>query len=507
MLGSQSTFRVVHEGRAFAPQTIRCDGLLLGQHPSCDLILSDPSMPAVVAGIKEIEDRFYLVRIKASPFEQAKPYPITINGSDLADETVLADEDLVVIGDYWLKLDRVGEALHIKVTHPEEELTLERQSPGPAKPLSEPAKPDSGKAAPNRAIAPRTRTRLAEWSLAEWAKRQPFKSRQKVARFNYLKPQSQKLDLKSQYNWAPTRDLTFPWPRWFLFATILGIGALAVVAYLARPTLFAPGQVSRAHTQAQLTPMLLIAARSNQNSCLQCHSLRGTVDDNCATCHQAERFHASITKQHRDAGIGCRVCHTEHKGAGFDPKAAALDSCVACHNDNNKQTYNGKAVYTAHGGTFGYPAKSGFWIWAGLDAEALQLKPEVAQRRLPSDTELQWRSKQFHAIHLTRVKIAPGLEDVKDGVLQCPSCHKRQGSEVDRDTPRQTCGKCHNGYVDPRTGRALVASNTPNCVSCHVQHYYDSYRWGDLLTEPEQDKRRRAQESGFLDAVKRSATP
>jgi hypothetical protein len=131
----------------------------------------------------------------------------------------------------------------------------------------------------------------------------------------------------------------------------------------------------------------------------------------------------------------------------------------------------------------------------------------VAQRRLLTDTELQWRSKQFHAIHLTRVKIVTGIEDVKDGVLQCPSCHKRQGYDIDRDTPQQTCGKCHNGYIDPRTGQTLVALNRPNCVSCHVQHYYDSYRWGDLLTEPEQEKRKRAVDSNYREAVRRSALP
>jgi hypothetical protein len=498
-----STFIIIRQGRAFSPVTIRSEGLLLGQASVCELQFSDPSMPPVVAGINEIDGRFYLVRIEPSPFDETKQLSITINGRELIREAVLAAGDLMVIGGYRLTLDKVGDSLEIRVTHLDEELTAETPVSGS---VHEPVRSSPTKAAPSKPAADRGAiSRKGSTQLEQWIKRRPWKTRQKVVPYNYLKPQQQKPDLGTQYNWSPTRDLALPWPASLLLLCFGVVGALAIVALIVWPTTFAPGRISSAHRQAQLSPSLLIAAMPNGNSCVHCHKLRGTMDFNCASCHQAAGFHASITKEHEAAGLACTSCHSEHKGNNFSPKAAAFTSCALCHNDNNKQTYNSKGVHTPHGGTFGYPMSGGQWIWSGLDAEALKLKPEVAVLRLPNDTERQWRSKQFHAIHLYRVKTAPGIKDVRDGVLQCSSCHTGFGENLDRQTPRQTCSKCHNGYLDNRTGTLLVARDRPNCTSCHVQHYYDSYRWGDLLTEPERDKRRRAIDRNYAEAVKQSA--
>ncbi len=186
-------------------------------------------------------------------------------------------------------------------------------------------------------------------------------------------------------------------------------------------------------------------------------------------------------------------------------KVAAFDSCTTCHNDNNKQTYKGKSVHTPHGGTFGYPTSDGKWIWAGLDQDALKLKPEVTATWKPEYDEQTWLKVQFHAIHLYRVKAAPGITGIEDGTLSCSSCHHSFGGNFDRETPRQTCDNCHNGFIEARTNSLLVAADKPNCTSCHVQHYYDTYRWGDLLTESAESKRLRAIDRNYIDAVRRSA--
>jgi len=186
-------------------------------------------------------------------------------------------------------------------------------------------------------------------------------------------------------------------------------------------------------------------------------------------------------------------------------RVAAFDSCTTCHNDNNKQTYNGKTVHTPHSGTSGYPTSGGKWIWSGLDESALKLNSEVGERWLPHYDEQLWVRVQFHAIHISRVKAVPGITGVKDGTLSCSSCHEFKNGKPDRETPRQTCDNCHNGFVDGRTGRAFVAAGRPNCTSCHVQHYYDSYRWGELLTETAQAKRLLAIDKNYIDAVRSSA--
>ena len=98
------------------------------------------------------------------------------------------------------------------------------------------------------------------------------------------------------------------------------------------------------------------------------------MESNCASCHNAEGFVATVIPPHHDAGIGCNVCHAEHQGADFKPAEAALFTCTKCHNDANKNAYNGKRVGTPHGGTFGYPAANEKWIWKGLDENEWKAK-------------------------------------------------------------------------------------------------------------------------------------
>ncbi|HEX8897081.1 MAG TPA: cytochrome c3 family protein, partial [Chthoniobacterales bacterium] len=156
-------------------------------------------------------------------------------------------------------------------------------------------------------------------------------------------------------------------------------------------------------------------------------------------------------------------------------------SCFQCHNDQNRQSYNGKTVSTPHGGTFGYPVVAGHWKWAGLDAEEMeQRKSNLKLERLPTDSEDQWRSKEFHAVHLYRVKAVAGLPGSKEGELSCSSCHATR-DPIDLATPRTTCGKCHNGQPDARVGQQVIAGDKPNCTSCHVQHTKDKRHWNPGL--------------------------
>ena len=148
-------------------------------------------------------------------------------------------------------------------------------------------------------------------------------------------------------------------------------------------------------------------------------------------------------------------------------------------NDANKQTYSGKRVGTPHGGGFGYPLVDGKWVWKGLGDSDWAAK-QIGVRRLAGDNDEKWHSKQFHTIHVGRVRAVTGLPTDARGQLSCSSCHK-SFDPIDRETPRQTCGACHNGRIEVATGRALIAADKPNCTSCHVQHVKDKRHWNPSL--------------------------
>jgi hypothetical protein len=275
-------------------------------------------------------------------------------------------------------------------------------------------------------------------------------------------------------------------------------GALSALAALKYRTLFAPGGTSDPHTRAAFTLTPAIATRPNDNSCTSCHALDASMESrrerlnaNCAACHQTDAFSPTVTRAHREAGLGCADCHTEHRGSDFRPMHAALASCARCHSDENKHLYNGRSVRTPHGGTYGYPVKDRVWVWEGLDEEELAAKPEIVafleENRVKPEQTARWRNLQFHAVHVDRVRVVPGVEGVMDAdgvnkVLSCSSCHKTgyTGTKIDRTSPRATCALCHNARVFNEPARFAGDAGKPSCTSCHVQHVRDAH-WAPAL--------------------------
>src|SRR5205823_11356067 len=115
-----------------------------------------------------------------------------------------------------------------------------------------------------------------------------------------------------------------------------------------------------------------------------------------------------------------------------------------------------------------------------LDEEEWARK-KIPVKRLPTEDDQTWRSHQFHFIHQSRVRLVPGITTGNaQGQLSCSSCH-RSIDPPDRSTPRTTCGLCHNGRTEEKTGRVLIAADKPNCSSWHVQHAKDQRHWGASL--------------------------
>jgi len=468
----QSTFIIIREDRGFDPTTLVTEGLKIGRDLSCDLLLNHPNVSRLHAGIKEIAERFYFFNLSSSN-------STTLNGRlvVLGEPEALADGDEIRIGPFFLRVDHKSQALEITVTLQFGLLIGEIEARGDARG----ALPVTG---PLVMPSPASKD-LAQAALdLFWGKR----TREKAGRKSPLHPRRPPRLGKARFNWTPTRDLVRPWPfALFLWAVIV-LGSASIAAAVWFASAYAPGPVSPVHSRTALMMSPAIARQANAKSCTTCHSMTGSMETRCASCHTTEAFVATVTRSHVEAGIGCTDCHSEHRGKDFRPMLAALNSCTACHNDKNKKTYNGKTVGTPHGGSIGYPVANGEWKWKGLDADELTLRPTIAALRTPGDSERQWRSKQFHALHLYRVRATAGVTGVLDPtsgsapVLSCSSCHKAF-NPPDRESPQKTCDGCHRGLVDS-SGHELLSAGTPDCISCHVQHLKDKRHWNpNLLVE------------------------
>jgi pSer/pThr/pTyr-binding forkhead associated (FHA) protein len=460
---------IIREDLVQDPVTIITDGLLLGRLQECELLLNHPSVSRAQAGIKLVQDSYFLFGLRPSN-------PVKLNGKPVEENEALAPGDVLELGPFALEVDLTDEALVLKVS-----LQI-----GTVVDTSNLSSPDLGtaKLEPLRAPGekkPHAKTRAAPIQGDKaldifWDKR--IREAGKMVRLSPLFPRSQRRAGKAAFNWTPTTDLRPHWPVSFFIWGAVVVGLLSVAAAYWYASAYAPRPVARAHAQSQLTVFPPIALRANGNSCTSCHSFSGTMEQNCAQCHNTEVFAATVIQPHVAAGIGCVSCHAEHRGTEFHASQAALAACSDCHNNANQTVYNGHKVGTPHGGTFGYPVVNGKWTWKALNESDWKLK-QIAVARLPEDTDDKWSSKQFHALHVQRVR-ANGLPGNPNGELSCSSCHKTF-NPIDRETPRTTCSKCHNGRVEPGTNRVLIAADKPDCTSCHVQHVKDKRHWNAAL--------------------------
>lgn len=454
------------------PLTFSKDGLIVGRLQSCDITLNHPTVSRVHAGINCIEGQYYLINLSVSN-------SLTLNGRLLQSEQVdaLADGDVVQLGPFALVISRREDSLRLFVAH-----QFTGTVNNPTKHL--PALTDI--------IPPEASAEVSDVLKVFWEKR----TRTKEDFGTALRPVGKPIPGKAQINWKPTGDLSASWRGGLFTWALIIVAFFSVAAIYFYPPVFAPAELSNPHRRSTLTGIEagFIANRPNADACSTCHAWGETIDNACAKCHQADAFHASNTKAHQAAGITCASCHSEHKGKDFEPRIAALDSCTTCHNDNNRTLYNGRSVAAAHKNSYGYPTDGGDWKYNGLQPEAAQMSPDVIAFRQPGDDEQTRRSKDFHAVHLSRLTPPAGVQTDSNGAMSCSSCHK-SFDPIDRETPRQTCAVCHNGYVERQTGRVLVSGDRPNCVSCHVQHFYDKNRWREFLTASTEARRAAAIDS------------
>ena len=464
----RNKYVIIREDLVQEPVTIISDGLLIGRLQECELLLNHPAVSRAQAGIKLVGENYFLFGLRPSN-------PVKLNGRAIEENEALAPGDVLEIGPFLIEVDLSDDALVLKISLQigtvVETSNLSSPNLGTAK-LEAPPPPGEKKAHAKTRAAPLPGDKALD---IFWDKR--IREAGKMVRHSPLFPRGQRRAGKAAFNWIPTTDLKSRWPVSIFVWSAIAIGVMALAGAYWYANAYAPGPVSAAHTRSELKLTPPIAVRPNANSCTSCHSFSGNMDEKCAFCHHAQAFEATVIAPHAAAGIGCVSCHSEHRGAEFNAISAAIVGCAECHNDANRQLYNGKRVGTPHGGTFGYPVTNEKWNWKGFDDAEWSAK-HIAITRLATDDEQKWRSKQFHSLHMQRVK-ASGLPGDAEGNLSCSSCHK-SFNPIDRETPRQTCARCHNGRTDSPFGTA-VSADQPNCISCHTQHPKDARKWGSPL--------------------------
>jgi predicted CXXCH cytochrome family protein len=446
--------------------TFEQDVIYIGRLDTCEIVLDNLAVSRVHAGITYRDSKYYLANLSSSNV-------LTLNGRMLETKQtdVLADGDTIQIGPFTIRVARLREEIL---------LVVEKQFAD-----DDPEKTFGSRPFVRTAAEPASQEAAGVLDVF-WEKRTRDDKDDFATR---LRPTEKPKPGKAMFNWKPTRDLRKPWRYGLFIWAFLIVGAIGAFAYFRYPVVYEPKPLSSPH--ASKIESSTIAVTANGNSCTTCHTLNEPIENSCIRCHSAAEFRASNTKAHEEAGITCTMCHREHQGTDFDMKATAIQACSQCHNDNNSRAYNGKTVRTAHGGSYGYPVVDGVWKWKGVYREVADAMPEINSSATGDKDEQAKLSREFHTIHVGRLKAPEGVQSDKRGLVSCSSCHK-SFDPLDRRTPRETCAACHTTAADSANRDKRFGSTPANCISCHVQHPYSAGRWNEFLSEDALQRRKDA---------------
>src|SRR5258708_36815941 len=94
----QGTFIIIRDDLQVDPATIVAEGLLAGRLPMCELLLNDPSVSRLHAGITATEGEYYIRNLRPAN-------PIMLNGKPLQQYEALTAADVWDIVPFSLTLD------------------------------------------------------------------------------------------------------------------------------------------------------------------------------------------------------------------------------------------------------------------------------------------------------------------------------------------------------------------------------------------------------------------
>src|SRR5215510_14674586 len=263
------------------PVTIVSEGLLIGRLLQCELLLNHPSVSRVQAGIKQIDDNYYLFALRPKN-------PVILNGKPVEENEALAAGDIIEVGPFRLQIDSIDEALVIRVELRIGMKPSEIDVSDPGLSTDNLVVPVEGKAKKPRA-APIAGTKTLD---IFWDRR--MRDVAKMARPSPLFPKGGRRAGKTQYNWIPTTDLMSRWPVAVFTWALLLVGLVSVAAAYRYTSAFAPAPISKAHTSSQLSIVPAVAKSPNSGSCTNCHSLTGRMEQRCAACHTTDAFKSKM---------------------------------------------------------------------------------------------------------------------------------------------------------------------------------------------------------------------
>lgn len=481
-------FVIIRKDLSLDPALVQSEGLTIGRLAGSNLVLNHPAVSRTHAGIKEINGDYWI-------FNLSEANGTTLNG-ELADQTPLADGDVIQIGPFFLYPRYVADGLMIEVEMSVKPLPVEASSPSPGTGLlmvapdaSQTVRLDPGILAKLQRdkTTPQGTRRLSGTGMLTgmlkpvdaqalkifWDKRK--REDGKLATDSPLKPKAKRRLGRAQFNWAPTRDLQRTWPRaLFGWATLI-VTVLSVAAIFLFKDAYSPGALSMAHARKDFSISPGIALNPNSSSCTTCHSVKASLNQNCAACHSTSAFHSEVSDKHMKAGLTCMACHTEHLGRNFSPALVANLACTGCHRDGSGYVspLSRQELRSPHGGSFGYPKpESGDWVETPIS------QAEWTRKELPGSPAQFSKKDRFHLIHLA---------GRQQGRSNCTDCHVAgfEGAALTQGV-RDSCASCHG--ADPTIanaenesaksffadrGRQFLNSakaGGPLCVSCHAQH-------------------------------------
>ncbi|HEX8456534.1 MAG TPA: FHA domain-containing protein, partial [Pyrinomonadaceae bacterium] len=262
------------------------------------LILNKPKVSPLHAGISRFRDplddattRFYLIDLSPSNTTY-------LNGRLLRTDEMAALEHGAVaqIGPFDLSFELEDEqTLHVRV-----KLGVDDSA---AKAASAAASATRGEATPGASAPAQV---AADALRIFWAKRTREKAATTAAHPSPLRKTTPERIGKARYKWQPTTDLARAWPHTLLLWCVVVAVALCALVFASKGLdAFSPRPLSAAHARRSFTLTPAIAREPNANSCTTCHTMRASMETNCASCHQTDAFAATVTAPHKAAGIGC----------------------------------------------------------------------------------------------------------------------------------------------------------------------------------------------------------
>src|ERR1044072_8620227 len=105
---TKNQYVIIRDDLLVDPVTIVAEGLLIGRLRQCELLLNHPSVSRVQAGIKQIDDNYYLFALRPKN-------PVLLNGKPVEENEALAPGDVLEVGPYQLQIDSTEDALAIRV--------------------------------------------------------------------------------------------------------------------------------------------------------------------------------------------------------------------------------------------------------------------------------------------------------------------------------------------------------------------------------------------------------